>query len=97
VKAGFTPYGALTYFIFYGYDHLVDPLITPPVEKPGLAWRLLSGLTRAVMGHSGEPEPVMEKRAKRTENPTMVDDDELRARPLIAVSKLARRGEGATS
>jgi hypothetical protein len=39
----------------------------------------------------------MAPRGKRTENPTMVDDDELRARPLIAVSKLSRRGEGATS
>ena len=35
LKAGFTPYGAFSYFSFYGFDHLVDPLIVPAAKKPG--------------------------------------------------------------
>ncbi len=59
VASGFSPYGALTYFIFYGYDHLVEPPCLPTDPNPGPAWRALMALTRLWMGHSGAPEPEM--------------------------------------
>ncbi len=57
IAAGFSPYGALTFFIFYGYDHFNTPLRTKADPKPGLWWRSLMAITRLWMGHSGQPEP----------------------------------------
>lgn len=66
VRDGFTPYGALTYFVFYGYDHLADPLLVPEEPNPGLLWRAAMAFTRSWMGHSGEPQPAIEPRRKPT-------------------------------
>ena len=61
VKRGFTPYGAFTYFVFYGDDHFMNPPLIDAAPAPGLGWRALSGLARRLLGHSGEPEPVIER------------------------------------
>jgi hypothetical protein len=66
VRDGFTPYGALTYFMFYGYDHLEVPLQLPARPRPGRGWKALMSLTRMWMGHSGEPEPVAAPPPPRT-------------------------------
>ncbi len=58
LRAGFTPYGALTYFAFYGYDHLVDPLRVPAMPTPGRGWQAFSAFTRRWLGHSGQPQPT---------------------------------------
>jgi anaerobic magnesium-protoporphyrin IX monomethyl ester cyclase len=55
--AGFTLYGALTYFIFYGYDHFAEPIHLRADPAPSLVWRALMRATRLWMGHSGAPEP----------------------------------------
>lgn len=57
VRQGFSAYGALTYFIFYGSDHFSDPPVIPECPEPGLLWRATMALTRLWMGHSGEPTP----------------------------------------
>lgn len=57
MRAGFSFYGALTYFIFYGDDHLVVPPQIPTAPQPGLRWRALMALTRTWMRPSGAPEP----------------------------------------
>jgi len=67
---GFTTYGALTYFIFYGYDHLEVPLLVDEAPEPKSTWRALMALTRLWMGHSGEPQPSIEK--KPTVGPAFV-------------------------
>jgi radical SAM superfamily enzyme YgiQ (UPF0313 family) len=64
-NAGFSFYGALTFFIFYGYDHLVEPLRKSADPKPGWAWRSLMASTRLWMGNSGQPEPELTKVAPR--------------------------------
>jgi radical SAM superfamily enzyme YgiQ (UPF0313 family) len=61
VGDGFTAYGALTYFIFYGYDHLEVPLRLEESPNPGATWRALMAITRLWMGHSGQPQPAIEK------------------------------------
>lgn len=58
VKQGFSLYGALTYFIFYGADHFSDPPVIPECPEPGLLWRAAMAVTRRWMGHSGQPTPV---------------------------------------
>lgn len=59
---GFPPYAALTYFIFYGDDHLSDPIALPERPRPGLAWRLAAGLLGMAMGRSSAPEePRLER------------------------------------
>jgi anaerobic magnesium-protoporphyrin IX monomethyl ester cyclase len=65
MAAGFSFYGALTYFIFYGYDHLVEPLRLKADPAPGRGWRALMRATRLWMRHSGEPEPEMSKAKPR--------------------------------
>lgn len=57
VASGFSLYGALTYFIFYGHDHLAEPLRLRAEASPGRMWRLLMKLTRLWMRHSGAPDP----------------------------------------
>ncbi len=57
IAAGFSPYGAFTFFVFYGYDHFNQPLRIEAEPNPGPLWRGLMALTRRWMGHSGEPEP----------------------------------------
>jgi radical SAM superfamily enzyme YgiQ (UPF0313 family) len=57
VRDGFSPYGALTFFIFYGYDHFVEPLHVRRQPRPGLMWRSLMAMTRLWMRDSGAPEP----------------------------------------
>jgi radical SAM superfamily enzyme YgiQ (UPF0313 family) len=57
LRRGFTPYGALTYFIYYGADQLVEPLRLPAAPEPSWAWRGLMALTRLWLPHSGQPEP----------------------------------------
>ena len=57
VSAGFSPYGALTFFIFYGYDHFNTPLHTAADPNPGPMWRSLMASMRLWMGDSGQPEP----------------------------------------
>ena len=64
LKAGFDPYGAFTYFAFYGYDHLTDGLRLPERPKPGLAWRTFMALNKRWLGHSGLPQPNIVKSAK---------------------------------
>ncbi|HYD50574.1 MAG TPA: radical SAM protein [Terriglobales bacterium] len=64
LAAGFTPYGALTYFIFYGYDHFSDPIHLDADPQPGRRWRGLMALTRSWMRHSGAPEPKIEPRRR---------------------------------
>ncbi len=66
LRQGFTPYGALTYFIFYGFDHLEAPLLLPANPNPGPLWRGLMAVTRAWMGHSGEPAPEIPTVQKKT-------------------------------
>jgi len=58
VASGFSPYGALTYFIFYGYDHFAEPLSIAADPHPGPLWRALMAATRLWMRHSGAPEPA---------------------------------------
>ncbi len=58
MKMGFTPYGAFTYFVYYGGDHLVVPYLAPTEPKPTLPWRGLRALAGLVLPHSGAPEPV---------------------------------------
>lgn len=60
LAAGFTPYGALTYFVFYGYDHFAEPLHLPADPEPGRAWRALMSATRLWMGDSGQPDPEVD-------------------------------------
>jgi hypothetical protein len=62
LKAGFTPYGAFTYFTFYGYNHLVDPLLVPATPEPGRLWKGFMKLTQKWMGSSGQPQPTLEPR-----------------------------------
>jgi radical SAM superfamily enzyme YgiQ (UPF0313 family) len=82
VREGFTPYGALTYFIFYGYDHLQVPLRVEEAPDPGLAWRATMALTRLWMRHSGEPEPSIERTPRAAPGPTaFVPLSQLRGRP----------------
>jgi radical SAM superfamily enzyme YgiQ (UPF0313 family) len=57
--SGFSFYGALTYFIFYGYDHLQEPLALRPSPRPGPVWRAMMAITRLWLGHSGAPEPAV--------------------------------------
>ena len=63
MASGFSPYGALTYFIFYGYDHLQEPLALRAEPTPGRLWRALMALTETWLGHSGEPEPELPRGA----------------------------------
>jgi radical SAM superfamily enzyme YgiQ (UPF0313 family) len=65
MKAGFSFYGALTYFIFYGYDHFVEPLRSAAVPKPGPVWRALMAMTRLWLPHSGAPQPEITKPVRR--------------------------------
>ncbi len=69
MKQGFTPYGALTYFIFYGADHLEAPLIVPERPRPGPVWQGLMAVTRLWMGHSGQPEPAIEPAGRGAARP----------------------------
>lgn len=55
IRSGFTPFGAFTYYVYYGYDHPHDQLIVPARPQPGLAWRTLIAATRLWMPDSGEP------------------------------------------
>lgn len=57
--AGFSFYGALTFFIFYGYDHFNEPLRLPSHSAPGWAWRALRAVNRLWLRHSGAPEPTL--------------------------------------
>lgn len=61
MRAGFSFYGALTYFIFYGYDHFAEPIHLPAQPNPGPLWRTLMAATRQWMRHSGVPEPEIIK------------------------------------
>lgn len=98
VKTGFTPYGALTYFIFYGYDHLNHPALVPPQPEPSLAFRALRSVGRLLLGHSGKPEAVIPPKKRRGRVETMVHDDEPTPAPapspLISLASLSRRGAG---
>ena len=58
VACGFSLYGALTYFIFYGYDHLEEPMALAPDPTPGRLWRGLMAVTTMWLGNSGEPQPA---------------------------------------
>ena len=59
VAAGFSLYGAFTYFVFYGYDHFAEAIRLPADPDPGPVWRALMAVTRLWMRHSGAPEPEM--------------------------------------
>lgn len=52
---GFTPFGAFTYYVYYGYEHPHDQYIAPAVPTPGLAWRALMAATKLVLPDSGAP------------------------------------------
>jgi radical SAM superfamily enzyme YgiQ (UPF0313 family) len=59
VRAGFSWYGAFTYFVFYGYDHFAEAIRLPATPRPGRVWNTLMALTRMwLLPHSGAPEPV---------------------------------------
>jgi len=66
---GFPAYAAFTYFVFYGDDHLSDPIALPERPRPGLAWRAAAGLLGKLMGRSAKddpcPAPQPEAPAKR--------------------------------
>lgn len=81
---GFTLYGALTYFIFYGGDHLPEPLRVPEAPEPGPVWRAATALTRLWMGHSGAPEPTIERATAPAPGTTP-------SSTFVAASSLARR------
>jgi hypothetical protein len=87
-RAGFSLYGALTFFIFYGYDHFVEPLHFEASEVPGRLWRCVMATTRRWMGHSGEPEPAITKAAPR---PLWAQLEP--ARDFLSTTSLARRGD----
>ena len=59
MAVGFSFYGAFTYYVFYGYDHLVEPLMLKADPQPGAGWRALMALTRLWMRPSGAPEPEL--------------------------------------
>lgn len=86
MKAGFSFYGALTYFIFYGYDHLVDPLRLKADPTPGRAWRAVMAATRLWMRPSGQPEPPITKLARRPISSHAVEPLE----ELVPTGRLAR-------
>jgi radical SAM superfamily enzyme YgiQ (UPF0313 family) len=65
MRVGFSFYGALTFFIFYGYDHFVQPLHTKADPTPGRMWRAVMAATWRWMGHSGQPEPEITKTLPR--------------------------------
>lgn len=85
VRDGFTPYGALTYFIFYGYDHLEEPLRLAADPEPGPLWRGLMAFTRGWMGHSGEPEPEAPARPAKVRSAPSTGG-------FIPLARLDRRG-----
>ena len=92
MKAGFSFYGALTYFIFYGYDHLVDPLRLTADPMPGRAWRALMAVTRLWMRPSGQPEPQISKPVRRPISSHVELTDE-----LVPTGRVARREADAPS
>lgn len=81
--AGFSLYGAFTYFVFYGYEHLVNPPKLATHPKPGLVWRALMRLTRLWLPPSGAAEPEMEKPKPRPISAHTSDAAEL---PAVAAS-----------
>jgi hypothetical protein len=54
---GFSPYGAFTYFIYYGEDHLIEPFRTAASPTASRPWRAVLCLIRRILPHSGVPEP----------------------------------------
>ncbi len=76
VAAGFSFYGALTFFIFYGYDHLAEPLRLAADPKPGLRWRAIMAVTRLWMRHSGAPEPDAIEPAPRRSTSSLIGNTE---------------------
>jgi anaerobic magnesium-protoporphyrin IX monomethyl ester cyclase len=90
MRAGFSFYGALTFFIFYGYDHLAEPLHLKAEPKPGLRWRAAMAITRLWMRHSGAPEPQdLEAAPRRSTSALIGDADEF---PTV-VSPLSEQAE----
>lgn len=65
IRSGFTPYGAFTYFVFYGYDHFAEAIRMKASPQPGPLWRGLMALTRLWLPDSGAPEPEIEVRVPR--------------------------------
>jgi radical SAM superfamily enzyme YgiQ (UPF0313 family) len=80
VSSGFSVYGALTYFIFYGYDHLEEPIALPADPVPGPLWRCLMGVTEMWLGNSGQPEPAPPRLRSA---PTVADGELLPMAELI--------------
>lgn len=57
VRAGFSLYGAFTYFVFYGYDHFAEAIRLEAAPRPGLIWRAWMTLTRLWLPSSGASVP----------------------------------------
>lgn len=64
LRTGFTPYGAFTYFVYYGSDHLVEPLRLPAPAPSSLAARTLTRVARLLLPPSGAPEPSLDAPAR---------------------------------
>lgn len=58
IRLGFSPYLAFSYFVFYGFEHLCEPVRIRRVERLPLGWRLLSRVTRVWLrpGSTSTPE-----------------------------------------
>jgi radical SAM superfamily enzyme YgiQ (UPF0313 family) len=87
VASGFSLYGAFTFFVFHGDDHLVEPLHLPTDSEPGPMWRALMAMTRLWMRHSGAPAPEMVQQPK----PRPVSWQVEPAGGLVPTGILARR------
>ena len=86
MASGFSFYGALTYFIFYGYDHLQETHILRPSPRPGRLWRMTMAFTRLWLGDSGEPDPGpldVAAAPPATHTPSRPSPDELMAESAL--------------
>jgi len=64
LRLGFPAYAAFTYFVFYGEDHLSDPITLPERPRPGLAWRASIAVLSRLLGRSAESDPLPSARPR---------------------------------
>jgi radical SAM superfamily enzyme YgiQ (UPF0313 family) len=60
LRMGFTPYGAFTYFVYYGENHRTEPFNAAAKPEPSITWRGLMALARTLLPPSGAPAPTDE-------------------------------------
>jgi len=58
LRLGFTPYGAFTYFVYYGENHRTEPFRAVAKPEASMAWRGLMALARILLPPSGAPVPT---------------------------------------